>query len=137
MVWLCDSVSLPRAVGPGAKNSDLSSHHSHLTRFRSENWNSGLKFKIQIQMFYKNILTDGRGLSMQIKVRSNFLHKIDPKLFCISNSNWTKNWSAHIGPVDSHVFDQNGLPNRVLITQDGNFFIILIPLKIGLKMEID
>ena len=62
-------------------------------------------------------------LTMPILARIIFLHKNDPNLFCILNSKWSKkNWSAHIWPVGSHAFDQNGPPHGALTKRDGNFF---------------
>ena len=75
----------------------------------------------------------GRGpkLTMPILARINFFHKYDPNLFSILNLKWSKkNWSAHIWPVGSHAFDQNGPPHGALITWAGKFFLKRYPLWI-------
>ena len=70
-------------------------------------------------------------LTMPILARINFLHKNDPNLFCILNSKWSKKiWSAHIWPVGSRAFDQNGPPHGALTKWDGNFFHKRYPLWI-------
>jgi hypothetical protein len=52
------------------------------------------------------------------------LHKYDPKLiFDFKFKMMKKNWSAHIWPVGSHAFDQNGPPHGALITWAGKFFL--------------
>ena len=57
-------------------------------------------------------------LTMLISACINFLHKNDPNLFCILDSKW----SAHIWPVGSRAFDQNGPPHGAQTKWDGNFF---------------
>ena len=70
-------------------------------------------------------------LTMPILARIIFLHKNDPNLFCILNSKWSKKiWSAHIWPVGSRAFDQNGPPHGALTKWDGNFFHKRYPLWI-------
>ena len=69
-------------------------------------------------------------LTMPILACIIFLHKNDPNLFCILNSKWSKKLSAHIWPVGSCAFDQNGMPHGALITWDGNFFHKRYPLWI-------
>ncbi len=77
----------------------------------------------------------GRGpnLTVPILARIKFFYKYDPNLFLILNSKWSKkNLSAHIWPVGSHAFDQNGPPHGALITWDGKFFLKRYPLWISI-----
>ena len=41
-------------------------------------------------------MADGPKIARPILVRGNFLHKIDPKFFCILNSKWSKKFNQSI-----------------------------------------
>ena len=93
------------AGAEGQKNTHLSSYLSHLTRYWFEDWNLSQKLKNKIKNICKNIgwwpWADWPKSNMAIFDRSKFLHKRDPKLFCILMPKWSKKldrpifgWSA-------------------------------------------
>ena len=79
----------------GKINSDLSSYLNYFTRYRSENWNLGLKLQNKIKIFYEKFSAAGCGpkgwnwicqfwsvASFCIKMTQNYFRKVLVGIFC-------------------------------------------------------